>query len=232
MSNDTPTQEFNAAPDAPVPAASSRRTLIILLSVGTGLLVLIALLLVNILRAPSDDEGLAANPSDTQSASPTPTESGSPEPTPTPTATPTPTGTASPAPSPDPTPLPTPSATATAGPLPIEIAKFISFVAPRLTTCVAGEAGIEEYVPVVAVAWNSTGAIEAWFAEGEEDAAELAEMQVPLQGDEGDFTEPQYFPCAELSHKYTLTLVAEDGAHVSKTWTVTNKGDRFEPEPR
>jgi hypothetical protein len=52
-------------------------------------------------------------------------------------------------------------------------------------------------------------------------------MEVPLAGDESDFEFDQNFPCNQETAQFTITLVGDDGEHVSKTWTVENTGDVY-----
>ena len=224
MSDQIPTPT-TSVPDGNIAAAKSRRTLIVLGSIGVGLVLLLLFIVSLVLMRPTETAPIAG-PSATESASASPTATETPTPTETVTATPTPEPTAAP------TAEPAPTAVPTAGPLPIEHAAFISFVAPRITTCIAGADGVDEVVPLVSVSWNSSGAVDAWFAAGDDDAADVATMHVPVQGDQDDFSEPQYFACGSLSNTYTITLIGGDGVHVSKSWTVLNKGDKFVPEPK
>jgi hypothetical protein len=221
MSDSTPT-----SPESTTPVATGARPHVLLIVAGAIIFVLLILIAVLVTRG-SDATTTVDTPGPTESATATETPTPTPTPTEEPTASPTPTESATAAP-----PVPTPTVSATAGPLPIFEPTFISFVAPRVTTCVAGSADAEEYVPLVAVSWNTTDAQEAWFATGAGDAADEHLMEIPVQGDEGDFAEPQYFPCDTLSSKYTITLVSADGSHVSKTWTVLNQGDKFVPEAK
>lgn len=224
MSDDTPTQKFDAAGDAPTermtqadsdsgeaPAGRSRRTLIILASIGGALLLAVLILLVVLLtRGSSDPVALPTNTeseSATPSASPTPSESASPSPSPSPEET-------EEAPPPPPPSEPT-------GP------RFTNFIAEDTISCSAGGPGADPFVPRIEVAWTSAGADEAWYVNGTSDAADSGYMQIPLSGDESDFPYEQLFNCGNDQNKYTITLVAPNGDHFSKTWTVTNTGDNF-----
>ncbi len=225
MSDSTPTSNVETPEPAPSVGAGSPRTGL-LIAAGAIIFVLLILLAISLTRT-SDASTPTETSAPTESATATETPTPTPTPTEEPTASPTPTESATAAP-----PVPTPTESATAAPLPIFVPAFISFVAPRVTTCLAESADAEQHVPLIAVSWNTTDAQEAWFAAGAGDAADEHSMEIPIQGDEGDFSEPQYFPCDLLSSKYTITLVSADGSHVSKTWTVLNTGDKFAPEAK
>ena len=125
MSDDTPTERYDAAGDAPTerltpaeaaivdPAAAdpevveerkSRRTMIILGSIGGALLIILIILLILLLVKPGGTVvptgSPTPSPTASASASATPTQSASATPTPTPT--PTPTATVAPPPPPPP----------------------------------------------------------------------------------------------------------------------------------
>jgi hypothetical protein len=220
MSDDTPTQKFDAAGDAPTerlaqaetdaaeaPTGRSRRTIIILTSIGGALLLAVLILLVVLLTRGSGDPVALPTDASTESAtpSPTPTESESATPTPTPSAT----------------EEPPPPPTEPAGP------HFTNFIAEDQVACSAGGPGVDPFVPRIEVAWTSADADEAWYVNGTSDAADSGFMQIPLSGDESDFPYEQLFSCGNDQYKYTITLVGSNGEHVSKTWTVVNTGDNF-----
>jgi hypothetical protein len=225
MSDDTPTQRFDAAGDAPTQRLSatqptdvplevaeerkSRRLIIIFASIGGALLLGVLILLI-LLLTRGDGVPTAST------SSPTPTASSTPSVSPTPSATPTPT--------------PTPTPTATAAPPPPEETgpRFTSFSAPSTEGgCSAGGPGFPETRPNVEVSWASAGTDEAWFVGGSGDAAEAGYMQIPLNGNQNDFPFQREFNCGGDSDTFTITLVGPDGEHVNKTWTVENTGDQF-----
>jgi hypothetical protein len=220
MSDDTPTQKFDAAGDAPTerlaqsgteadgtPAGRSRRTLIILASIGGALLLAVLILLVVLLTRGTGVPVALPTDASTESA--------------TPSATPTSSESA--------TPTPTPSATENAPPPPSEPAgpHFTNFIATQSIACSAGGPGVDPFQPRIEVAWTSDGADEAWYVNGTSDAADSGYMQIPVSGDESDFPYEQLFGCGNDQNKYTITLVGPNGDHVSKTWTVVNTGDNF-----
>lgn len=205
MSDSTPTKKLDTIDDD---GKKSRTLLYVLIGIGALLLVAIIVLIATLLN------GQAAP---AVSASPSPSLS-SPSPTPTETA-------ASPSPTPsqveeeEPEPQPVPEPTG---------ARFKSFSAPSSEAgCSPGGPGFPETRPLLKVTWSTAGADEAWFVMGTSDAADSGFMQIPLNGNQSDFQYPIEFNCSNPSTTYTITLVAPDGDHVSKSWTVTNTGEQF-----
>jgi cytoskeletal protein RodZ len=140
-------------------------------------------------------------------------------------------GTTSPtaAPAPSPTqaaPTTAPSAAPTKAPAPAPVdhsTRFTSFVAPTTVKCVQGS----DTKPLIRVSWSSANAVSAWYTANGGDAANDKYMQIPLSGTQDNFTDEHLFDCFHRpSQDYTLTLVAPNGAHISKHWTVTNVGDQ------
>lgn len=101
-------------------------------------------------------------------------------------------------------------------------ATFTSFEAPTTATCMAVPPEGQEQKPPIVVTWSSANAVEAWYSPSAQDAKDDAYLQIPLSGSQADFGAESLYPCFhDQSHSYTITLVGADGAHVSKTWTVT-----------
>jgi hypothetical protein len=231
MSDDTPTQRFDAAGDAPTerfdassPAASaevvderkSRKLMTILAIVGGALL--IAVLIVLILLLTRSNAAPGALP--TQSSSPSASASPTPSATPTKSATPTPT--------PTPTQTPTPTATAAPPPPPQTGPAFSQFnVKSSQGGCSMGGPGFDPTYPVVQVQWKAVRSDEAWIVTGTSDAVDSGFMQIPLNGDQNDFQYPITLQCNQDATTFTITLLGSNGEHLSKSWTVQNTGDKF-----
>lgn len=211
MSDNTPTERF----DAPVTGAAadevtkSRTLLYVLIGVGVLLLVAIVILIATLLGRPGAN---AADPT----ASPTVTDSATPTPTPTESS---PSATPEPEVPEDEEPEPPAEPTG---------ARFKTFNAPSSEDgCSPGGPGFPETRPLLKVSWSTAGADEAWFVMGTSDAADSGFMQIPLNGNQSDFPYPIEFNCSNDSTTYTITLVAPNGDHVQKHWTVTNTGEQF-----
>lgn len=212
MSDNTPTERFDlpAATAVDDDGPKSKTLLYILIGVGALLLVAVIILIATLAGRNSADSGDAIAPTSSASApSPTPTvtESTVASPSPTPEET---------APAEEPAPAPEPTG-----------ARFKTFNASATESCSSGGPGADPFIPLVHVSWSTAGADEAWFVMGTSDAADSQYMQIPLNGSQADFQYEQLFNCSQEKTKYTITLVAPDGTHVSKTWTVTNTGDQF-----
>lgn len=96
--------------------------------------------------------------------------------------------------------------------------RFTSFTAQTEVQCPAdGEK------PEITFSWETAYATEVWYTSGHEDAKDDNYMQVPLSGNQNDLTDEHLFPCNHRqSEDYTVTLVGEDGSHVSEYFTVTD----------
>jgi hypothetical protein len=65
--------------------------------------------------------------------------------------------------------------------------------------------------------------VEVWYTSGDEDAIDDNYMQVPLNGDQSDLTDEHLFPCNHREYEdYTVTLLGENGEHVSEHFRVTD----------
>ncbi len=217
MSDETPTEKFYPPtepfePHEPESAPASdkeakSRTLIIVLSVIGGLLLIVAVVLLTLLFARGTG-GASENPAPT--LSPSATESSSPSP--------------SASASPSETPSASPSATQPPAP---QGPRFTTFNVPESQHCSAGGPGVPPTRPIVTVSWATAGTDQAWFVNGTSDAADAQFMQIPLNGNQNDFQNPQEINCSSDKATFTITLVGPDGKHVNKSWTVSLTGDRF-----
>ena len=221
MSDDTPTVRFEPPAEPGGSGASNTggggrdrsRMLILILSLVGGLLLIGVVVLLTLLFArgmgePGTDP--AADVSSSPSASGMPSETPSASPSETPSATPSAT--------PPPPPPPPPQET---GP------RFKTLNYPSSQSCSAGGPSFPATRPTFTVSWSTAGADEAWFVNGTDDAANSGYMQIPLNGNQGDFPYEQIVDCSDGSNTYTITLVGPDGKHVSRSWTVTITGDHF-----
>jgi hypothetical protein len=126
----------------------------------------------------------------------------------------------SPTPSPSPTISASPTQTAAApAPAPEDTTpRFTSFDAVTEVQC--PNSGDK---PEIQFSWQTAHAVEVWYTSGDDDAIDDNYMQVPLNGDQGDLTDEHLFPCAHRgSQDYTLTLLGDNGEHVSQRWTVVD----------
>ena len=174
------------------PTAGPRRLVIVLIVAGGALLLTVVALLFLLL-------GRGLGSPDNSSA----------ETSATPTATPSPT--ISPTPSSAPTTAPEPEPVDTSP-------RFSSFQAQMNVECPQdGEK------PEIVFSWSTANAVEVWYTSGDEDAIDDNYMQVPLSGNQDNLTDEHLFPCAHRgTQDYTLTLLGDDGSHVSQHWTVTD----------
>ena len=232
MSDDTPTERYDAAGDAPTerltpaeaavvnPAADpevveerkSRRTMIILGSIGGALLIILIILLILLLVKP----GGTVTP--TGSPSPSPTSSSSASATPTQSASATPT----------PTPTPTPTATVAPPPPPSNDVEINDFSATSEVDC-SSQTQNPEFIEF---SWSSTNGLVAYFAVGDVDNAETNGMgwTLPPSGSTSDFPSgyfPYEYQCSNESQTFTITIVGSNGSRESEQVTVTNVGDTF-----
>jgi hypothetical protein len=184
----------------PITPSKPRPLTIILISAcGVLLLAVVALVFLFIGRGSAGGDQLANQSLATNSA------------TPTATTAPPPTQAA-------------PVAAPTTAPKPVDHStRFTSFIAPTTVKCVQGS----DTKPLIHVSWSSVNAVSAWYTANNGDAANDKYMQIPLSGNQDNFTDEHLFDCFHRpSQDYTLTLVAPNGAHISKHWTVTNVGDQ------
>lgn len=231
MSDDTPTERFDAAGDVPTerftpggdapterlatPASTvplevveerkSRRLIIILASIGGALL--LAVLIVLIVLLTRDSGGTVV-----------PTSTATPSPSATPTTTPTATAT------PTPTPTPTPTQNTPEPPPPSTEASVDSFTINPTTVDCSGGSSV-----VITIKWATSNANNVYFGvdTGGNDA-----QQSPFFGDSlpasgtstNDFPNgyrPFEYTCGNGSHTYVITAVGSDGSKDSVIVKVT-----------
>jgi hypothetical protein len=206
MSDDTPTQRFDAQP-APVGPGEDKpksRLPLILGIIGGVLLLTVVLLLVLVLRGQGTPEAAGTTSpiaSTTPSASSTPTT-----PPVTPTAAPSESHTTAPPPPPPPSTDPA-------------FTKFV--VQSAINSCSSGPY-YTGTPPIIKVTWATIRTDSAWIVQGTSDAADSQFMQIPVSGNESGFPYEIDFSCGSPSSTYTITIVGSNGKHVSKHWTVKN----------
>lgn len=126
--------------------------------------------------------------------------------------------TATPTPSASLSPSPTQTAAAPAPAPENTTPRFTSFTAVTEVQC--PNSGDK---PEIQFSWQTAHAVEVWYTSGDDDAIDDNYMQVPLNGDQSDLTDEHLFPCAHRgSQDYTLTLLGENGEHVSQRWTIVD----------
>ena len=205
MSDDTPTQRFDAQPPASAPGEPKKKSrLALILGIVGGVLLLVVILLVILLvKGQGTPQAAATN---------------SPIANTTPSATPSPT-------TPPATPTPTPSTSHTsAAPPPAQstdpaFTKFV--VQSAINSCSSGPY-YTGTPPTVNVTWATIRTDSVWIVQGTSDAADSGFMQIPLNGNQSNFPYEIDFSCDTPSSTYTITLVGSDGKHVSKSWTIKN----------
>lgn len=126
---------------------------------------------------------------------------------------------ASPTPAASASPSATPTAAAPA-PAPVEdtTPRFTSFNAQTEVACPQ-----DGDKPEIQFNWQTAHATQVWYTSGKEDAIDDNYMQVPLNGSQDDLTDEHLFPCNHRSAQtYTVTLLGDDGSHVSEQFKVTD----------
>jgi hypothetical protein len=205
MSDDTPTQRFDAqpAPVGPTGDKPKSRLPLVLGIVGGVLLLVVILLLVLLLRGQGTPEAAGTNSpiaSTSPSASPTPTTS---------VAAPSPTPSESHTTAPPPPPPPT-------GPA------FTKFVKQTSINSCSGGPYYTGAPPIIEVTWATVRTDSAWIIQGTDDAADAQFMQIPVSGNQSNFPYELDFACGSPSSTYTITIVGSNGKHLSKSWTIKN----------
>jgi hypothetical protein len=113
---------------------------------------------------------------------------------------------------------PSPSATEAQQPVEDTTPRFTSFNAVTEVAC--PQDGTK---PEIQFNWTTAHATQVWYTSGKEDAIDDNYMQVPLNGSQNDLTDEHLFPCNHRSAQtYTVTLLGDDGTHVSQQFTVTD----------
>ena len=220
MSDDTPTQRFDAADDAPTqrletPATvplevaeerKSRRLIIILASIGGALLLAVLIVLIVLLTRGEGTPQVLPTPTVTPTATSTPTTTPTQTAGPTPTPTPTPTETVAP-------PPPPPST---------EASVYSFTINPTSVDCSAGD-------PTITIQWATSNANNVYFGvdTGGNDAEQsrFFSDSLPASGNStNDFPEgyrPFTYTCGNGSHTYVITAVGSDGSKDSTIVKVT-----------
>jgi hypothetical protein len=124
-----------------------------------------------------------------------------------------------------------------AAPAPAVAPSFTTFTVPRMERGCSnngngnrgggGDGGGQEQSANIQVTWATANAAEVWIVQGTSDAANAQFMQLPTSGNQSDFPNPIAYDCSQATNTFTMTLVGSDGVHVSKSWTVINRGNRF-----
>ncbi|MEO8093486.1 MAG: hypothetical protein ABI632_01005 [Pseudolysinimonas sp.] len=218
MSDETPTERINAGEmqeDLKDEKAKSKGLLIGLVAAGALLLVAI-IVLGFFLLGRSAAPGVDALPTPTSTDVVVPSDSPSPGETPieTPAATAEPTAEPS-----APTQTSQPQAPATG-------AAFTQFSPTKQVACDKGAPNFTPDPPAIKISWKTVRTDSAWIVQGTSDAADSQFMQIPLNGNQSNFQYTLQFPCFQANATYTITLVGSDGHHLSKSWKVTNTGDK------
>lgn len=227
MSDDTPTERFDPAGDAPteritaadtaevpseevVEERKSRRLILILGIIGGLLLIGVIVLLVLLLTRGSGEPSTLP----TGSASPTPIATPSVTPSATPSATPTPT----------PTPTPTETQAPPSTP-PDTSTKIDAFTVQDEIFCNTQAPNPPSYE--LNFAWQTSNAAQIFFGVATTDAQNNALFtNLPPSGNaQDDFPYAVEFPCPNESQIFTLTAIGPGGQKVSKTVEVVNVGD-------
>ena len=206
MSDDTPTQRFDAQPPAAGPSEpkGKSRLAVILGIIGGVLLLAVILLIVLLVKGQGTPEAAGTNsPIATTTPSATPTVTTPPV---TPTASQSTSHTAAP-------PPPPPQSTDPA------FTKFV--VQTAINSCSSGPY-YTGTPPTVNVTWATVRTDSAWIVQGTSDAADSGFMQIPVSGNQSNFPYEIDFSCDTPSSTYTITLVGSNGKHVSKSWTIKN----------
>ncbi len=232
MSDDTPTERYDATGDAPTerltpadaaavdPALAgaspevqeerkSRKLMIILGSIGAALLVALIILLILLLVKPGSTVG--------PSGSPTPSPTGSASATPTATRTATATATA--------TPTPTPTPTATVAPPPPSNDAKLSISGTDEISCNTAAPVTPDYT--LYFEWSTQNAAQIFFGVATNDASQAPFFDnLPQNGNsQSDFPYAIEYQCPAESQIYTFTAIGNNGSKVSKSITVVNTGD-------
>ena len=205
MSDDTPTQRFDAQPPVATSGEPKKKSrLAVILGIVGGILLLVVILLVVLLvKSQGTPQAAGTNiPIATTTPSATPTVT-------TPPVTPTASQSTSHTTAPPPPPTSTDAA----------FTKFV--VQTAINSCSSGPY-YTGTPPTVNVTWATVRTDSAWIVQGTSDAADSGFMQIPVSGNQSNFPYEIDFSCDTPSSTYTITLVGSNGKHVSKSWTIKN----------
>ena len=98
---------------------------------------------------------------------------------------------------------------------PASAGTFTTFVVPQAQ----GGCGHQD-APTVMVTWATANTKSVWIQQGTVDAAAGGGTELPLSGNQSNVPETFTVNCDARFNTYSITLVGDDGAHVSKTWTI------------
>ncbi len=220
--SDAPTQRLSSPGDEepePHPQPSGRRNrtlLIVLIVVGAVLVIAVVVLLLILLLGGGKQAAVATS-------SPTPTAS---------SASATPSATAS--------TIRPPGATtgggsgggssggsgSGSGAAPAAGGAFTAVSAKSPVTCSKGGPDFNPPPIPIQVSWSTVRTQSVWIVQGTGDAADSQYMKLPPSGNQSSFSNELDYPCFQPSATWTLTLVGDDGKHVSRSFTIANIGDK------
>lgn len=231
--SDAPTQRFDLTPEpgqpsgaAPAPEPRRNRGLLIALIIVAALLVAAIVAAVVLFLVPRGTPVAAATTSPTPSiSSPTPSPTvSSPSPTPSASAK---TGGSSSGGSSSGGSGGSGSGSGSGGGSQPTGGAFTSIQPKSPVTCSKGGPFTQPVRPDIDVSWSTVRTQSVWIVAGTSDAADSKFMQLPPSGSSQDFSSPITYQCSQTSEVFTLTLVGDDGKHVSKQFTINNIGDTF-----
>lgn len=115
---------------------------------------------------------------------------------------------------------------------------FTAFNYSGQVTCKTTDGGGPYYSPTITpipikVSWKTVHATEVWFVMGHSsDAANDKFVSGPANGSQSNFKESGSpveidYPCGVASQEFTMTLVGDNGQHITKHWTVKNNGAQY-----
>ena len=117
---------------------------------------------------------------------------------------------------------PAPTKTTAPPPPPAAAGAFTSFTVPQ------SQGGCGRHgTPTVMVSWATSNAKTVWIQTGTVDAAAGGGTELPLTGNQSDVPDSFTLDCSQRFNTYSITLVGDNGGHVSKTWTIRVGGHRF-----
>jgi hypothetical protein len=116
-----------------------------------------------------------------------------------------------------------PSASATTAPPPVKAAgAFSTLVVPE------AQGGCGRHgAPTVMVTWATQNAKSVWIADGGSDAQNAGGVELPLSGSQQNIPDSFTVDCGQRENTFTMTLVGDNGVHVSKTWMIRVDGHHF-----
>lgn len=210
--SDAPTQRLEPTPDPgqpPAPGPGRGRAPLVVLIVVAALLAAAIVAALVLLLLPGGTPLAATSASTTPTTSSTPTRSTAPSPS-------------------APSPAASPTATAKSGGGSHATGGAFTSVQPTSpVVCSTGGPYTQPVRPDIQVHWSTVHAQSVWIVAGTSDAADSEFMKLPPTGSDADFSAPIGYQCSQKSEVFTLTLVGDDGKHVSTHFTIENAGDTF-----